>query len=97
MEKLLNYINGQLTEPVSKKYLDNYEPATGDVYSHCPDSDERDVQLAYEAAKNAFESWSKTPLEERMMVLMKVADGIQFRSEERRVGKECRSRWSPYH
>src|ERR1039457_5094990 len=23
--------------------------------------------------------------------------GIQNRSEERRVGKECRSRWSPYH
>src|SRR2546422_5002447 len=22
---------------------------------------------------------------------------IRFRSEERRVGKECRSRWSPYH
>ena len=21
----------------------------------------------------------------------------QYRSEERRVGKECRSRWSPYH
>ena len=20
-----------------------------------------------------------------------------YRSEERRVGKECRSRWSPYH
>ena len=26
------------------------------------------------------------------------ADGyITIRSEERRVGKECRSRWSPYH
>ena len=24
-------------------------------------------------------------------------DGILCRSEERRVGKECRSRWSPYH
>ena len=24
-------------------------------------------------------------------------DGIVLRSEERRVGKECRSRWSPYH
>ena len=24
-------------------------------------------------------------------------DGIDTRSEERRVGKECRSRWSPYH
>ena len=23
--------------------------------------------------------------------------GIEDRSEERRVGKECRSRWSPYH
>src|ERR1043165_8555416 len=25
------------------------------------------------------------------------ADGAEVRSEERRVGKECRSRWSPYH
>src|ERR1035441_304039 len=24
-------------------------------------------------------------------------DGVRYRSEERRVGKECRSRWSPYH
>ena len=27
----------------------------------------------------------------------KRAAGIVRRSEERRVGKECRSRWSPYH
>ena len=27
----------------------------------------------------------------------KVIAGILLRSEERRVGKECRSRWSPYH
>src|SRR3989454_5450648 len=26
-----------------------------------------------------------------------VGGGIRSRSEERRVGKECRSRWSPYH
>src|SRR5438445_4001730 len=24
-------------------------------------------------------------------------EGDELRSEERRVGKECRSRWSPYH
>src|SRR5256885_13993565 len=24
-------------------------------------------------------------------------DSVEIRSEERRVGKECRSRWSPYH
>ena len=27
----------------------------------------------------------------------KTAEIINERSEERRVGKECRSRWSPYH
>ena len=26
-----------------------------------------------------------------------VIDRSKCRSEERRVGKECRSRWSPYH
>src|SRR2546422_9982479 len=26
-----------------------------------------------------------------------ISTGISSRSEERRVGKECRSRWSPYH
>ena len=33
------------------------------------------------------------------MAILKFAKGsnIQLRSEERRVGKECRSRWSPYH
>src|ERR1035437_8481036 len=29
--------------------------------------------------------------------LWKSTDGGNHRSEERRVGKECRSRWSPYH
>ena len=31
---------------------------------------------------------------------LRASDGssyIRTRSEERRVGKECRSRWSPYH
>ena len=27
----------------------------------------------------------------------KAVEGVKSRSEERRVGKECRSRWSPYH
>ena len=31
------------------------------------------------------------------MVKGKALDITQLRSEERRVGKECRSRWSPYH
>ena len=32
-------------------------------------------------------------------VIVKMGDTVVLvtRSEERRVGKECRSRWSPYH
>ena len=30
-------------------------------------------------------------------ITFKPEKGAKLRSEERRVGKECRSRWSPYH
>ena len=32
-----------------------------------------------------------------LIIFMLTAHVLEFRSEERRVGKECRSRWSPYH
>ena len=41
------------------------------------DSDERDVQLATEAAKNAFASWSKTSAEERSRIIVRIADLIE--------------------
>ena len=82
MITIKNYINGELIEPISKKHIDNYEPATGKVYGLIPDSDSQDVQLAVDAAKKAFAAWSNTGLEERMMLLMKVADGIEKRMDE---------------
>ncbi len=82
MERINNYINGELIAPVSGTYIDNIEPATGQVYSLCPDSYERDVQLAFEAAQKAFEKWSKTSLEARMLMLMRIADGIEKRMDE---------------
>src|SRR2546425_13376013 len=33
----------------------------------------------------------------RIVAMFPVAEQEMARSEERRVGKECRSRWSPYH
>ena len=38
----------------------------------------------------------REPVKDIARVLSRYAEGI-MRSEERRVGKECRSRWSPYH
>jgi aminomuconate-semialdehyde/2-hydroxymuconate-6-semialdehyde dehydrogenase len=77
MQHIKNYINGQLIEPVSKTYLDNFNPATGKVYSYIPDSEEKDVELAYAAAKTAFKEWSITSKEKRSDYLLKIAALIE--------------------
>ncbi len=77
MQKILNYINGELVEPSSKQYIDNINPATGAAYSLCPDSDERDVELAYQAAEAAFEKWSNMPSDSRSKILLKLASLIE--------------------
>ena len=77
MLKIENYIGGKLTAPASNEYLDNFNPATGEIYSLIPDSDERDVTLAVEAAKKAFPVWSKMFAEQRHDVLMRVSSLIE--------------------
>ena len=77
MLKIENYVNGELIKPVSDNYLDNYNPATGEVYSQIPDSDENDVALAVEAAKKAFPVWSKMSAEQRHDILMKIVSLIE--------------------
>ncbi len=77
MIQLKNYINGELIAPKTNSYLDNYNPATGKVYSQIPNSDDEDVELAYTAAKEAFKSWSSTPKEKRSYYLIKIADLIE--------------------
>lgn len=77
MLKLENYIGGCLIPPASGAFLDNYNPATGEVYSLIPDSDERDVERAVEAAKKAFPAWSKLSAEERHDCLMRVSNLIE--------------------
>jgi aminomuconate-semialdehyde/2-hydroxymuconate-6-semialdehyde dehydrogenase len=76
MQKILNYINGKLVAPVSDTYIDNVNPATGEVYSLIPDSDERDVMAATAAAKAAFLNWSVTPVHKRSAILLKISELI---------------------
>lgn len=77
MQKIKNYINGELIEPIDKLYIDNYNPATGKVYSLIPDSDEKDVAMATEAALAAFPQWSNTSKEVRSRILLKIAELIE--------------------
>jgi aminomuconate-semialdehyde/2-hydroxymuconate-6-semialdehyde dehydrogenase len=76
MQKIQNYINGELTAPSSGKYLDNYNPAEGKVYSLIPDSDATDVQYAVDAARQAFPEWSSMEVEKRSILLSKIAELI---------------------
>ena len=82
MEKILNYINGELVEPVNGNYFDNYNPSNGKVYSLVPDSEKADIDHAVASAKEAFKTWSKTSKQERSDILMKLADTIENHSEE---------------
>lgn len=77
MLHLKNYINNEFTEPESGKWLDNFEPATGEVYSRIPDSGSEDVEEAVKAAKAAFPSWSNTPIDERSNILMRISNLIE--------------------
>ena len=82
MEKILNYINGELVEPINGNYFDNYNPSNGNAYSSVPDSEKADIDHAVAAAKEAFKTWSKTSKQERSDILMKLADTIEKHSEE---------------
>jgi aminomuconate-semialdehyde/2-hydroxymuconate-6-semialdehyde dehydrogenase len=82
MEKIKNYINGKLVESSSGNYIDNYNPASGKVYSLVPDSNEDDINAAVLAANSAFQSWSKTSKKYRSDLLMRLASKIEDYSEE---------------
>jgi aminomuconate-semialdehyde/2-hydroxymuconate-6-semialdehyde dehydrogenase len=82
MEKLRNYINGELIAPKAGKYIDNYEPATGKVYCLIPDSDSEDIELAVQASEKAFPAWAGLSGEARGKIMQKVADGIEERMQE---------------
>ena len=82
MKTLLNFIDGQQLDPVSKQFIDNESPINGRVFSLIPDSDERDVELAVDAGKRAFPIWSKLSKQERHDHLMRLANGIAARFDE---------------
>lgn len=82
MKEILNFINGTYTKPVSGRYIDNYNPAKGEVFSTVPDSGSEDVQLAYDAAKAAFPVWRDTPAEEKFRVMNRIAELIDENREK---------------
>jgi aminomuconate-semialdehyde/2-hydroxymuconate-6-semialdehyde dehydrogenase len=80
--RLTNLIDGRLCVPRHAAWLDVYEPATGAVFAHCPDSDATDVEAAVAAAELAAPGWANLPAERRALLLQRLADLIETRLEE---------------
>lgn len=73
---LENYIGGNFIGPLSGEFIDNINPATGEVYGQIPNSNEKDVEVAVNAAKDAFPGWRITPADKRFSILNRIADLI---------------------
>src|SRR2546429_5221793 len=56
-----------------------------------------DPPLPYDLTNDSRETRGFHALMPELMGVMSPGEDAAMRSEERRVGKECRSRWSPYH
>ena len=77
MQLIQNFIGGQYLDPVEGKYLDNYNPSTGEVYSKIPNSTQKDLDLAIKAAQEAFPAWSNLSIDKRSRLLLRLADLIE--------------------
>ncbi len=82
MQRIKNYIDGELIAPHLGDYIENIIPATGEVYSLIPDSDEDDLTLAVYAAEQAQDKWANTSTEQRAKILCDLADLIDANADK---------------
>jgi len=81
-ERLQFYIGGRWVDSSEPRTLDVLNPANEEVIGRIALGGAKDVDLAVAAARDAFESWSRTTREERLAVLERIAAGYQARYEE---------------
>ena len=77
------FINGKFVAPASKKYYSTINPATEEKIAEVAEANEKDVNIAVNAAKNAYEKvWKKMPAAERGKYIFRIARLIQERARE---------------
>ena len=60
-----NYIGGDWVAPVDGQYFDNISPVDGQVFCQIARSNDKDINLALDAAHNARAAWGSTSVAER--------------------------------
>ena len=77
------FINGKWVKPNGKKYFDTINPGNEEKLSEVALANEKDVDLAVSAAKNAYDKvWKKMPAKERAKYIFRIARMMQERSRE---------------
>ncbi len=77
------FINGKFVKPGKGKYFDTISPSTEEKLAEIAEADEKDVDSAVKAAKNAYDkTWKKMPAKERAKYIFRIARMIQERSRE---------------
>jgi aldehyde dehydrogenase (NAD+) len=76
------YINGQWVEPIGKGMSEVINPANGEISAVVPYGSVEDVDAAVRAARNAFDSWSRTSAAERADFLRRLAEEGEKRNAE---------------
>jgi aldehyde dehydrogenase (NAD+) len=78
-----NLIGGKWVESATGRSFENRNPAdTREIVGHFPDSDERDVAAAVEAARKAYAKWRLVPAPKRGEILFKAAQLLVERKEQ---------------
>lgn len=72
-----NYIGGKWVPPVGGKYFEVTSPVDGQGFTRVARSDEHDINLALDAAHEAFPRWSKTSATERSNIMLRIANRIE--------------------
>lgn len=72
-----NFIGGKFVAPVKGEYFENISPIDGKVFTKAARSTKEDVELALDAAHEAFPAWSKISPANRSNILLKVAQKIE--------------------
>ena len=57
-ERYGNFIGGKFVAPVKGQYFDNVSPVDGQVFTQAARSTQEDIDLALDAAHEAFPAWS---------------------------------------
>lgn len=76
-----NFIGGKFVAPVNGEYFDNISPIDGKVFTKAARSGKEDIELALDAAHEAFKTWSKTSATTRSNILLKIADVMEANLE----------------